>query len=289
MPTTCPACGTALAPAKEGDVDIRCPNARSCPAQLRERHLPPGRPGRARHRGARLQGGGGAARVGCRSRTRATCSRSTRSSSARCRLLRQQERHALGQRRQAAGRTCTRRRSRPLWRILVALSIRHVGPSAAQPLAAHFGSVDAIAAASTEEIAAVEGVGPTIAEAIVEWFTVDWHRDDRARSGATAGVRMEEEQVDGRAEPLAGLTVVVTGTLAAFSRDAAGEAIAARRQGERLGVEEDRLRRGGRQPGFQVRQGTLAGRADPGRRRLRVLLEDGPDAARAAAQAANPT
>jgi len=99
-----------------------------------------------------------------------------------------------------------------------------VGPSAAVPLAAHFGSVDAIAAASAEEIAAIEGVGPTIADALKEWFTVDWHRQivDKWRAG---GVRLEEERVDTGPKPLAGLTVVVTGSLIDFSRDTASEAI----------------------------------------------------------------
>src|SRR6202043_2052806 len=64
----------------------------------------------------------------------------------------------------------------PLWRVLVALSIRHVGPTAARALATEFGTLDAIVDASTEQLAAVEGVGPTIAAAVTEWFTVDWHR-----------------------------------------------------------------------------------------------------------------
>ena len=93
--------------------------------------------------------------------------------------------------------------------IIVALSIRHVGPSAAAPLAARFGSLDAIADASVEEIAAVEGVGPIIAEALKEWFEVDWHRDIVAKWRA-AGVRLAEERVDTGPKPLAGITVVLS-------------------------------------------------------------------------------
>jgi DNA ligase (NAD+) len=115
-------------------------------------------------------------------------------------------------------------KERPLWRVIVALSIRHVGPSAAQPLADHFGSIDAIRAASAEEIAAVEGVGPTIAEALLEWFEVDWHREIVEKWRA-AGVRLEQEAVELGPQPLAGLSVVITGTLAGYSRDEASAAI----------------------------------------------------------------
>ncbi|WP_264990640.1 helix-hairpin-helix domain-containing protein, partial [Mycobacterium kiyosense] len=115
----------------------------------------------------------------------------------------------------------------PLWRVLVALSIRHVGPTAARALAAEFGDLQAIQDASTEELAAVEGVGPTIAAAVTEWFTVDWHRDivDKWRA---AGMRMADERDDSVPRTLAGLTIVVTGSLGGFSRDEAKEAIVAR-------------------------------------------------------------
>jgi DNA ligase (NAD+) len=120
-----------------------------------------------------------------------------------------------------------RAKSQPLWRVLVALSIRHVGPTAAHALAGEFGSLDAIAAASTEQLAEVEGVGPTIAAAVTEWFTVDWHRAivDKWRA---AGVRMADERDAGVERTLAGLSIVVTGSLTGFSRDEAKEAILAR-------------------------------------------------------------
>jgi DNA ligase (NAD+) len=118
-------------------------------------------------------------------------------------------------------------KKQPLWRVLVALSIRHVGPTAARALATEFGSLDAITAASTEQLAAAEGVGPTIAAAVTEWFTVDWHRAivDKWRS---AGVRMADARDASVPRTLEGLTIVVTGSLAGFSRDDAKEAIVAR-------------------------------------------------------------
>jgi DNA ligase (NAD+) len=117
-------------------------------------------------------------------------------------------------------------KSRPLWRVLVALSIRHVGPTAARALAAHFGSMAAIRAASLDELAGVDGVGPVIAEALVEWFGVDWHVAI-VDSWAKAGVRMADERDTSLPRTLDGLTVVVTGSLTGFTRDEAKEAILA--------------------------------------------------------------
>ena len=118
-------------------------------------------------------------------------------------------------------------KDRPLWRILVALSIRHVGPTAARALATAFGSLEAIMAAGEEQLADVEGVGPTIAAALREWFEVDWHRAivDKWRA---AGVRMADERDTDITPTLAGLTIVVTGSLTGFSRDEAKEAIIVR-------------------------------------------------------------
>jgi DNA ligase (NAD+) len=115
-------------------------------------------------------------------------------------------------------------KSQPLWRVLVALSIRHVGPTASRALATAFGSMAAIRAASEDELAHVDGVGPTIAAALKEWFDEDWHREI-VDSWAAAGVRMEDERDESVPRTLEGLTVVVTGTLPNFSRDEAKEAI----------------------------------------------------------------
>jgi DNA ligase (NAD+) len=114
-----------------------------------------------------------------------------------------------------------------LWRVLVALSIRHVGPTAARALATEFGSMADIRGASEEQLAAAEGVGPTIAESVIEWFAVDWHRaivDKWER----AGVSLADERDESVPRTLEGLTVVVTGSLVDFSRDSAKEAILAR-------------------------------------------------------------
>ena len=148
--------------------------------------------------------------------------------------------------------------------------------------------MDAIAAASTEEIAAVEGVGPTIAEAIKEWFAVDWHRNIVEKWRA-AGVALEEEQVDTGPKPLAGLTVVVTGTLANFSRDVATEAVASRggKVSGSVSKKTDFVVVGD-SPGSKYDKALSLGVPVLDEDGFRMLLEDGPDAARAAAQAANP-
>ncbi len=163
-------------------------------------------------------------------------------------------------------------KSQPLWRVLVALSIRHVGPTAARALATEYGSLDAIMAASEEELAAVEGVGPTIAAAVVEWFTVDWHRAivDKWRA---AGVRMADERDSSVERTLEGLSIVVTGSLdRVLPRRRQGGDRRARRKGGQLGVEEDRICGGGRFTGIEVRQGRRTRCADSRRGRLPPAL-----------------
>ena len=117
-------------------------------------------------------------------------------------------------------------KTRPLWRTIVALSIRHVGPTAAQALATHRGSIDAIAKSSAEELALIDGVGATIAESIIDWFSIDWHREI-IRKWSAAGVRVIAEKVESLPQTLAGLTFVVTGGLESFSRDGISETIIA--------------------------------------------------------------
>ncbi|MCL6423751.1 NAD-dependent DNA ligase LigA [Brachybacterium sp. JHP9] len=118
-------------------------------------------------------------------------------------------------------------KEQPLWRVLVALSIRHVGPTAARSLATAYGSMDAIRAASLEELTGTDGVGPIIAEAVRDWFAVDWH-GALVDAWAASGVRMADEVEEGFVRTLEGLTVVVTGGLEGFTRDGAKEAIIAR-------------------------------------------------------------
>ncbi|WP_222193926.1 NAD-dependent DNA ligase LigA [Modestobacter italicus] len=278
MPTHCPECGTELRPEKEGDADIRCPNARSCPAQLRERvfHV----------------AGRGAFDIEVLGYEAATALLESHL------LADEGDVFALDE--EALRRTdfFTRkdgtlsangtrlltnlqtRKDVPLWRVLVALSIRHVGPTAAQALAREFRSIDRLMAATEEELAAAEGVGPTIAAAVRDWFTVDWHRDVVEKWRA-AGVRMADAESDDAPGPLTGVTVVVTGSLRDLSRD---QAIAA--------IQE----RGGKVTGsVSKKTGFVVVGADPGSKYdkavavkapildddgFAVLLEQGPDAAR---------
>src|SRR5699024_9269589 len=118
-------------------------------------------------------------------------------------------------------------RDKPLWRVLVALSIRHVGPTAARALAAEFGSLDAIESADERTLAVTEGIGPTIAAAVIDWFSVPWHREVLAKWRA-AGVRMADERDESIERNLAGLSIVVTGAVEGFTRAGAKEAIVAR-------------------------------------------------------------
>ncbi|MGZ4584036.1 MAG: NAD-dependent DNA ligase LigA [Mycobacterium sp.] len=225
MPTTCPECGTTLAPAKEGDADIRCPNARSCPAQLRERVFHVAGRGALDIEGLGYEAATALLKAGVIA-DEGDLFTLTEDDLLRTELFRTKA-GALSANGRRLLANLEKAKAAPLWRVLVALSIRHVGPTAARALATEFGSLVAIESASTEQLAAVEGVGPTIAAALTEWFTVDWHRAivEKWRS---AGVRMADERDTSVPRTLAGLTVVVTGSLAGFSRDDAKEAIIAR-------------------------------------------------------------
>lgn len=225
MPTECPECGTPLAPEKEGDADIRCPNSRSCPAQLRERVF------HVASRGALDIEGLGYEAATALLEAGVIADEGDLFDLTEDDLLRTEffttKNGALSANGKRLLANIAKARNQPLWRVLVALSIRHVGPTAARALATEFGSLDAIIAASEQELAAVDGVGPTIAAAVKEWFTVDWHRTivDKWRA---AGVRMADERDTSIERTLEGVTVVVTGSLTGFSRDEAKEAIVAR-------------------------------------------------------------
>jgi DNA ligase (NAD+) len=215
MPKKCPECKTELV-RPEGEADTRCPNTVSCPAQLREAifHFA-GRgaldiDGLGYETATMLLEQGRLQDIGDVFHLSAESFEGLR---------------GFGDKKVAQILTgLDAARQRPLWRLLVGLSIRHVGPTAAQALARELRSLDAIAAASTEELAAVDGVGPTIAQAVVEWFADPRHQRlvERIRSG---GARVAEEGQASGPGPLAGCTVVVTGTLEAFSRDVATAAI----------------------------------------------------------------
>jgi len=229
MPTECPACGTTLAPAKEGDIDIRCPNTRACPAQLRERvfHLA----GRGAFDIEVLGYKAAAALLETGVITDEGDLFGLTADELRGSPFFVNKDGSLGSNAVKLLENLEEVKQRPLWRVLVALSIRHVGPTAAQALARQFGSMDAIERAVTEgqieELSAVDGVGPTIAESLREWFAVDWHHDI-VRRWREAGVQMADERVDDGPRPLEGMTFVVTGTLASYSRDQATEAVTSR-------------------------------------------------------------
>jgi DNA ligase (NAD+) len=226
FPRQCPECGTTLG-RDEGEVDWRCPNNVACPAQLRERlfYL-------ASRSALDIEALGYEAVVALLNDHLVTnegdlfdltdeklaTSPFFLNKAGGLKLVA----HALLANLDEA-------KTRPLWRILVALSIRHVGPTAARALAEAFGSVDAIATASPDALAIVDGVGPTIANAVVEWFTVGWHQEIVAKWQA-AGVQLETPGFDPSAAAsrlLAGVSVVITGTLPTYSRDDAAEAVRA--------------------------------------------------------------
>jgi DNA ligase (NAD+) len=225
MPKKCPECGSPLGPENPGDVDIRCPNTRSCPAQLRERlfHLA----GRGAFDIEVLGYKAAIALLHCGLvHDEGDVFALTAESLVTCEFFRRKD-GGLTANAERLLSQLDAAKLRPLWRVLVALSIRHVGPEAARALARELGSVDRIATADVEELAAVEGVGPTIAQAIRDWFAVDWHQDIVTKWRG-AGVRLAEESTDEGPKPLVGITVVITGTLAEHSRDSATEAVQAR-------------------------------------------------------------
>jgi DNA ligase (NAD+) len=276
MPTHCPECGTELAYEKEGDADIRCPNQRSCPAQLRERvfHMA--------GRGAfDIEALGYEAAIALLNSGAITDEGDLFDLDAgrlRNVALFVNKNGSLSANGSRLLSNLAAAKDRPLWRVLVALSIRHVGPTAARALAAEFGSLERIEQASLEELAAAEGVGPTIATAVAEWFAVDWHRAivDKWRA---AGVRMEDERDESIPRTLEGLSIVVTGSLEGFSRDGAKEAILLR-GGKAAGSVSKKTAFVviGESPGSKAAKAEELGVPILDENGFRVLLESGPDA-----------
>jgi DNA ligase (NAD+) len=225
MPTHCPECGTELAYEKEGDADLRCPNARTCPAQLRERIFHVAGRGAFDIEALGYEGAIALLQAGV-VEDEGTLFDLTADALRRVPLYTRKDGELsangvkLLDNLQAA-------KDRPLWRVLVALSIRHVGPTAARALAQSMGSIERIRAATVDELAAVDGVGRVIAEAVLEWFDVDWH-GRIVETWAASGVRMEDERDESAPRTLEGLSIVVTGSLEGFSRDQAKEAILGR-------------------------------------------------------------
>ncbi|MDQ0845252.1 NAD-dependent DNA ligase LigA [Streptomyces sp. V1I6] len=253
MPAECPECGTALRPMKEGDVDLRCPNARSCPAQLRERlfYL-------AGRRALDIDHFGYVAAAALTQplepadppladegdlfdltmeqllpikayvldQDSGLPKRDPKTGEDKIATVFANQKGEPRRNAVAMLENIAAAKERPLARIITGLSIRHVGPVAAEALAREFRSIDRIEQATEEELAAVDGVGPTIAAALKQWFEEDWHREI-LRKWRAAGVRMEEHGLgeDAGPRPLEGLTVVVTGTLENHTRDGAKEAL----------------------------------------------------------------
>jgi DNA ligase (NAD+) len=239
MPTACPSCGTTLAQQKEGDKDLRCPNHRRCPAQLLDRVF------HVAGRGAFDIEGLGSEAAFAMLEAKVIDDEGDVFDLDEERLLRtdlftraakkdEADRATDGRVLSANGERLLANLSRakdvPLWRVIVALSIRHVGPTAARALATQFGSLAAVRDADETTLADTEGVGPTIAAAVREWFDgpeSDWHVAI-VEKWERAGVTMADVRDESTPRTLEGLTVVVTGSLVDFSRDSAKEAILAR-------------------------------------------------------------
>ncbi|MER5694456.1 NAD-dependent DNA ligase LigA [Streptomyces mirabilis] len=253
MPAECPECGTPLRPMKEADVDLRCPNARSCPAQLRERlfylagrkaldiehfgyvaaaaltkPLEPAEPPLADEGDLfdltieRLL----PIKAYVLDQDSGLPKRDPKTGEEKIATVFANQQGEPKKNAIAMLDNIAAAKERPLARILTGLSIRHVGPVAAEALAREFRSIDRIEQATEEELATTEGVGPIIAASLKEWFAEDWHREI-LRKWRAAGVRMEDEGSgeDEGPRPLEGLTVVVTGTLEHHTRDGAKEAL----------------------------------------------------------------
>ncbi|GAB7004599.1 NAD-dependent DNA ligase LigA [Nocardioides sp. AN3] len=231
MPTECPSCGTTLAQQKEGDKDLRCPNHRACPAQVLERVSHVASRGAFDIEGLGSEAASALLEAGALENEGEVFDLDAERLARAPLFTRAPKKGEEGPQLTANAEkllaNLAERKQVPLWRVLVALSIRHVGPTAARALATEFGSLERIRSASREELAAAEGVGPTIADAVIEWFGVDWHRDIVDR-WAAAGVTMADERDESVPRTLEGLTIVVTGSLTGFSRDSAKEAIISR-------------------------------------------------------------
>ncbi|MFI0897859.1 NAD-dependent DNA ligase LigA [Streptomyces sp. NPDC020983] len=253
MPAECPDCGTPLQPMKEGDVDLRCPNARYCPAQLRERvyYL-------AGRRSLDIEALGYVAATALTQpldaepplRDEGDLFSLDIESLLPIRSYVLDQDSGLPKRDPETGEpkivtffanqkgepkknalamldNITAAKDRPLARVITGLSIRHVGPVAAAALAREFRDLDRIMTAAEEELAAVDGVGPTIAASVKQWFAEEWHQEI-IRKWREAGVTFTEKGSDEGPRPLEGVTVVVTGTLSAYTRDGAKEALGSR-------------------------------------------------------------
>ncbi|MFE2235077.1 NAD-dependent DNA ligase LigA [Streptomyces sp. NPDC059442] len=256
MPAECPECGTPLKPMKEGDIDLRCPNARTCPAQLRERVA-----FLAGRECLDIEKFGAVAAAALTRPLEPTAAplvdegdlfdltierllpirayvldpdsglpkRDPKTGEEKTALVFANQNGEPRKNALSMLENIAAAKERPLARFINGLSIRHVGPVAAAALAREFRSLERIEQATEEELAAVDGVGGIIAAAVKQWFAEDWHREI-VRKWRAAGVRLEGEGADEEQgpRPLEGMTVVVTGTLQNFTRDGAKESLQSR-------------------------------------------------------------
>ncbi len=287
MPLVCPECGHRLRPAKEGDVDIRCPNAQGCPGQLRERlaHL-------AGRSALDVEVLGYEAAAALVESGVYTDEGDLFDLDAEKLLTVELFRTVKGELSANGAKLLDNLETvkrRPLWRVLVALSIRHVGPTAARALAREFGSLERIREAAEEELASAEGVGPTIATAVREWAGTRW-RQEVVRRWAAAGVRTEDERDAGVPRNLEGLSIVVTGSLEGFSRDSAKEEVLAR-GGKAVGSVSKKTSFVvvGDAPGSKYDKAVQLKVPVLDEAGFRVLLESGPEAAARVATTGEPT
>ncbi|NUR06154.1 MAG: NAD-dependent DNA ligase LigA [Nocardioidaceae bacterium] len=292
MPTECPACGTVLVQEKEGDKDLRCPNHRSCPSQLLDRVFHVAGRGAFDIEGLGSEAAYALLQAGVlvdegdvfdltedKLKRAPLFTRAPKKDEGDAPVL-----SANGQR---LLDNLAAAKDRPLWRVLVGLSIRHVGPTAARALATEFGSLQAVEDADEDKLAAAEGVGPTIAASVRQWFDGpdgDWHREI-VRKWRAAGVTMEDERDESTPRTLEGMSIVVTGSLVEFSRDQAKEAILARggKAASSVSKKTDFVVVGD-SPGSKHDKAVQLGVPVLDEDGFRVLLGDGPEAARAVAQ-----
>ena len=223
MPTICPDCGSKLRAITEGDVDIRCPNNQSCPAQLIERLFYIGSRSALDIDVLGYEAAAALLKDGL-VKDEGDLFALTEKDLAKSQFFLKKD-GALGAIADRFIIGLQTAKSRPLWRVLVALSIRHVGPTSAQALANKFGSIEGIKAASTQELANTEGVGAVIADSISEWFGEKWHQKIIEKWEKSGVVLVDQKPKNNLKQTLAGLTIVVTGSLADFTRDGATEAI----------------------------------------------------------------
>jgi len=278
MPTHCPDCGTELKPETQGDKDLRCPNARSCSGQLIERLANIGS-----RKALDVEGLGEKSAIAMAQsglvQDEGDLFNLTEADFLTSGYFTKDADKKLSENAKSILEQLEKAKSQPLWRVLVALSIRHVGPPTAQAITKVFNSIDDLQAASAQDLAGVEGIGQITADAIAEWFGEAWHQEV-IRKWREAGVRMADEQVVAGPTPLDGLVIVITGTVEGFTREGAEAAAAA------LGAKvtgsvskKTSLVVAGENAGSKLEKALSLGIPILGSASFLVLLSDGVDAA----------